>query len=240
MMLRTGFNIYGIKTGILCLESYYSKLPGHIKNASTFEFPVRYKIVKGATPERIVELADMSLLEPFIEAARELEKEGIEAITTSCGFLCLFQKEIAEAVNIPVFTSSLIQVPMLSKMLGKHRKIGIITASKSLLTSKHFTAAGIDPSSVRVVGMDGKEEFNKVIIKRKTTVLNVDKLRDEVLAIVKELIEGPDDLGAIVLECTDLSPFIDDIRAITRLPIFDIVTLTKMVYNSLPLAKNLL
>lgn len=239
-MLRTGFNIYGIKTGILCLESYYSKLPGHIKNASTFEFPVRYKIVKGATPERIVELADMSLLEPFIEAARELEKEGIEAITTSCGFLCLFQKEIAEAVNIPVFTSSLIQVPMLSKMLGKHRKIGIITASKSLLTSKHFTAAGIDPSSVRVVGMDGKEEFNKVIIKRKTTVLNVDKLRDEVLAIVKELIEGPDDLGAIVLECTDLSPFIDDIRAITRLPIFDIVTLTKMVYNSLPLAKNLL
>lgn len=240
MMLRTGFNIYGIKTGILCLESYYSKLPGHIKNASTFEFPVRYKIVKGATPERIIELADMSLLEPFIEAARELEKEGIEAITTSCGFLCLFQKEIAEAVNIPVFTSSLIQVPMLSKMLGKHRKVGIITASKSLLTSKHFTAAGIDPSSVRVVGMDGKEEFNKIIIKRKTTVLNVDKLRDEVLAIVKELIEGPDDLGAIVLECTDLSPFIDDIRAITRLPIFDIVTLTKMVYNSLPLAKNLL
>jgi len=239
-MLRTGFNIYGIKTGILCLESYYSKLPGHIKNASTFEFPVRYKIVKGATPERIIELADMSLLEPFIEAARELEKEGIEAITTSCGFLCLFQKEIAEAVNIPVFTSSLIQVPMLSKMLGKHRKVGIITASKSLLTSKHFTAAGIDPSSVRVVGMDGKEEFNKIIIKRKTTVLNVDKLRDEVLAIVKELIEGPDDLGAIVLECTDLSPFIDDIRAITRLPIFDIVTLTKMVYNSLPLAKNLL
>lgn len=240
MMLRTGFNIYGIKIGILCLESYYSKLPGHIKNASTFEFPVRYKIVKGATPERIIELADMSLLEPFIEAARELEKEGIEAITTSCGFLCLFQKEIAEAVNIPVFTSSLIQVPMLSKMLGKHKKVGIITASKSLLTSKHFTAAGIDPSSVRVVGMDGKEEFNKIIMKRETTVLNVDKLRDEVLAVVKELIEGPDDLGAIVLECTDLSPFLNDIRAITRLPIFDIVTLTKVVYNSLPLAKNLL
>jgi len=239
-MLRTGFNIYGIKIGILCLESYYSKLPGHIKNASTFEFPVRYKIVKSATPERIVELADMSLLEPFIEAAKELEREGIEAITTSCGFLCLFQREIADAVNIPVFTSSLIQVPMLSKMLGKHKKVGIITASKSSLTSKHFNAVGIDPSLIRVVGMDGKEEFNKVIIKRKTTVLNVNKLRDEVLSVVKELMEGPDDLGAIVLECTDLSPFINDIRDITRLPIFDIVILTKMVYDSLFLPENLL
>lgn len=239
-MLRTGFNIYGIKIGILCLESYYSKLPGHIKNAATFEFPIRYKIVKSATPERIVELADMSLLEPFIEAAKELEREGIEAITTSCGFLCLFQREIADAVSIPVFASSLIQVPMLSKMLGKHRKVGVITASKSSLTSKHFNAVGIDPSSVHVVGMDGKEEFNKVIIKRKTTVLNVDRLRDEVLSVVKELMEGPDDLGAVVLECTDLSPFINDIRDITRLPIFDIVTLTKMVYDSLFLPENLL
>lgn len=239
-MLRTGFNIYGIKIGILCLESYYSKLPGHIKNASTFEFPVRYKIVKSATPERIVELADMSLLEPFIEAAKELEREGIEAITTSCGFLCLFQKEIADAVNIPVFASSLIQVPMLSKMLGEHKKVGIITASKSSLTSKHFNAVGIDPSLIRVVGMDGKEEFNKVIIKRETTVLNVDKLGDEILSVAKELIESSDNLGAIVLECTDLSPFINDIRDITRLPIFDIVTLTKMVYDSLFLPKNLL
>jgi len=238
-MLRTGFNIYGIKIGILCLESYYPKLPGHIKNASTFDFPVRYEIVKGATPERIVELADMSLLESFIKAAKELEREGIEAITTSCGFLCLFQKEMVDAVNIPVFTSSLIQVPMLSRMLGKHKKVGIITASKSSLTSKHFSAVGIDPSSVRVVGMDGKEEFNKVIIKRETTVLNLDKLRDEILSVAKELIESPDNLGAVVLECTDLSPFINDIRNITRLPIFDIVTLTKMVYGGLLLPENL-
>jgi len=239
-MLRTGFNIYGIKIGILGLESYYSKLPGHIKNAATFEFPVRYKVVKDATPERIVELADMSLLEPFIEAAKELEREGIEAITTSCGFLCLFQKEMADAVNIPVFASSLIQVPMLSKMLDEHKKVGIITASKSSLTSKHFNAVGIDPSLIRVVGMDGKEEFNKVIIKRETTVLNVGRLRDEILSVAKELMEEPDDLGAIVLECTDLSPFINDIRDITRLPIFDIVTLTKMVYDSLLLPENLL
>ena len=239
-MLRAGFNIYGIKIGILCLESYYPKLPGHVKNASTFEFPVKYKIVKDATPERIVELADMSLLEPFIEAAKELEREGVEAITTSCGFLCLFQKEIANAVNIPVFTSSLIQVPMLSKMLGRHKKVGIMTASKSSLTPKHFNVVGIDPSGIRVVGMDGKEEFNKVVIKRKTTVLNVDRLRHEILSVAKELIESSDDLGAVVLECTDLSPFINDIRNVTTLPIFDIVTLTKMVYNSLFWTKNLL
>jgi hypothetical protein len=112
MILEGGANIYGIPIGVLSLESYFAKPPGHIKNASTFDFPVTFKVVKGATTKKVVDYGDRSLLEPFIAAARELESEGVEAITGSCGFLALFQREIADAVNIPVFLSSLIQVPM--------------------------------------------------------------------------------------------------------------------------------
>jgi len=144
-MLRPKFNTYGIKIGILGLETYYVKLPGHIKNAETFDFPVSYKIIKGSTIKRIVEMGDTSLLGPFIEAAKEFEREGIEAITGSCGFLCLFQRELADAVNIPVFTSSLLQVPMAIRMIGNGKKVGILTASKPSLTQKHFDAVGIDP-----------------------------------------------------------------------------------------------
>ena len=134
MILKGGTNINGIPIGILCLETYYGRPPGHLRNASTFRFPVMYRIVKGATAKRVVMEADSKLLGPFIEAAQDLEKEGVMAVTGSCGFLALFQNELADAVDIPLFTSSLIQIPMIHRMLRRSQKIGILTASKSTLT----------------------------------------------------------------------------------------------------------
>ncbi len=33
-VLQGGYNMYGMPIGVLCLESYFAKPPGHIKNAS--------------------------------------------------------------------------------------------------------------------------------------------------------------------------------------------------------------
>jgi len=125
MISKGGLNIYGIPIGVLSLESYFPKGPGHIKNATTFHLPVTYKIVEGATVKRVVDQADRSLLKPFIEAVHELEREGIQAITGSCGFLVLFQRDLADVVNVPVFVSSLIQVPMVYRMLRQDQKVGL-------------------------------------------------------------------------------------------------------------------
>ena len=125
MILRGGPNIYGVPIGVLCTESYHAKVPGHIKNATTFDFPVSYKVVKGVTPEKIINEGDMSLLEPLIEAARDLEEEGVLAITGSCGFMVLYRGQLADAVSIPVFMSGLIQVPMVHRMLRSDQKDGI-------------------------------------------------------------------------------------------------------------------
>ena len=102
MIIDGGTNLSGIPIGILCLETYYGRPPGHIRNASTFRFPVMYRIVKGATAKRVVKQVDAELLDPFIEAGRELEQGGVMAITGSCGFLALFQDKLADSVNIPV------------------------------------------------------------------------------------------------------------------------------------------
>ncbi|MCK5204007.1 MAG: aspartate/glutamate racemase family protein, partial [Desulfobacterales bacterium] len=118
MILQGGPNIYGFAIGILSLDSNFAKVPGHIKNATTFDFPVTYKIIKDARIPELMGQPDRTLLEPFIEAARELIRdEGVRAITGSCGFLAVFQKEIADAVDVPVFISSLIQVPIVYHML---------------------------------------------------------------------------------------------------------------------------
>jgi aspartate/glutamate racemase len=232
MILHGGKNIYGISIGILCLETYYGKVPGHIRNATTFGFPVYYKVVYGATPKKVVDKADISLLEPFIEAARELEKEGVRAITSSCGFLALFQRELSDSVSIPVFASSLIQVPLVHRMLRRDQKVGILAAKKNKLTEEHLRAVGVESTPVCVAGMDDQKEFCDVIIDGKRKELNMDRLEKEVLSVVDNLLKENPDIGALVIECTDLPPFARLIQQKISGPVFDIITLTNMVYEA--------
>jgi aspartate/glutamate racemase len=231
-ILEGGANIYGIPIGVLSLESYFAKPPGHIKNAGTFSFPVTFKVVKGATTKKLVDHADRSLLEPFIAAAQELESEGVQAITGSCGFLVLFQREIADAVNIPVFLSSLIQVPMVYRMLKQNQKVGILTAKKDSLTQQHLRAVGAADIPVCIAGMDDQKEFCDVIIDYKRVALDFGKLEKELLSVAKGLVGQNPDIGAIVLECTDMSYFAPLIQQTVNLPVFDIITLTNMVYQA--------
>jgi len=113
MHLTGGFTNYGQDIGILMLDTIFPRIPGDIGNAGSYNIPVRYKTVKNAKPFTIMgDKPDAELLKPFVEAARELEAEGVKAITTSCGFLAAFQGELADAVKIPVFTSALILAPL--------------------------------------------------------------------------------------------------------------------------------
>jgi len=198
---------------------------------------VVYKVVNGFTPKKVVDEADPSLLEPFIEAARELEQEGVRAITSSCGFLVLFQRELADSVSVPVYISGLIQVPMVHCMLRRDQKVGIFAAKKNKLTEEHLRAVGADAVPVCIAGMDEQEEFCDVIIDGKRKELNMDRLEKEVLSVVDILVRENPDMGALVLECTDLVPFAHLIQQRADVPIFDIITLTNMVYEAV-LRKN--
>jgi len=233
VILKGGTNLCGIPIGILCLETLYGRPPGHIRNASTFRFPVMYRVVKGATARRVVKEADPELLKPFIKAAQELEQEGVMAVTASCGFLALFQNELADSVNIPVFTSSLIQIPMVYRMLRRNQTVGILTASKSTLTEAHLKAVGAEAVPVCVAGMDDRKEFCEVVIEGRRQELDTARLGQEVLAVVGGLAKDHPEMGALVIECTDLPPFAHLIQEKIHVPVFDIVTLTNMVYESL-------
>lgn len=126
MSMRGGYTHYGQEIGILMLDTVFPRIVGDIGNARTFDFPVCYKVVKNVfTGSKLPRDADEILLNAFIKAAKELEEDGCRAITTSCGFLAGFQQELADAVNIPVFTTTLSLVPMIAPMLGKDKQIGI-------------------------------------------------------------------------------------------------------------------
>ncbi|HEY5321271.1 MAG TPA: aspartate/glutamate racemase family protein, partial [Caldimonas sp.] len=124
--------------GVVMLDTRFPRLPGDIGNPTTFSFPVRYHVVVGASPSRVVIDADRSLLAPFIAAAQALEAEGCTAIATSCGFLALFQRELQAAVAVPVWTSSLLLVSELQAALPAGRRVGVVTADAAALTSAHL------------------------------------------------------------------------------------------------------
>ena len=124
-----GKAVYGARLGILMLEARFPRIPGDMGNAGTWPFPVLYKVVSGASPQRVVAEKAAGLLPNFVAAAKELEALGADGITTNCGFLSLYQKELAAAVSVPVATSSLMQVPMIQSTLPAGRRVGVLTVS---------------------------------------------------------------------------------------------------------------
>ena len=222
---------YGESIGILILDATYPCIPGNVGNASTFSFPVRYKVVKGASIERLIKVKDMTLLSSFIDAAVELQEEGVKAITGACGFMALFQREVSDAVDVPVFLSSLLQIPFIYQI--KKRKIGIITADSKSLTPEHFISVGVNKEIPLLIGgMEDQKEFREAILEEKGT-LDSDLIESEVAGVAKKLITENPDIGALVLECSDLPPYAHAIQKEVNLPIFDFTTMIQYVHTAL-------
>ncbi|WP_170347458.1 aspartate/glutamate racemase family protein [Ruegeria atlantica] len=222
MIAQGGKSIYGASVGILMLDAQFPRIPGDMGNAQTWPFPVLYRVVRDASPDRVVRHRAEGMLGVFIDAAQELVKDGADGITTNCGFLSLFQKELAEAVPVPVVTSSLMQVEMVNRILPKGKRAGILTISASTLTSDHLQAANV-PLDTPISTTEGGREFTRAILGNEPH-LNVQKAREDNVEAAIALASDHPELGAIVLECTNMCPYAPDIQQATGLPVFSIVS----------------
>jgi Asp/Glu/hydantoin racemase len=232
MRASGGRTNYGEAIGIIMLDTVFPRIPGDIGNASTFPFPVRYLTVEGASPQRVVKEADPALLQPFIAAAKQLERDGVKAIATSCGFLAIFQREIADAVDIPVYSSSLLQVPIAHAALSKNRVVGIMTARAQSLTARHLAGAGIQHIPTMIAGMEDAPAFTETFLGG-NPYLDVAKVNAEMVGTAEKLVREHPEVGAIVLECTNMPPYARSVQAAVGLPVFDVVTMIKYAYATL-------
>ncbi len=229
---RGGRSIYGAPLGILMLEARFPRILGDMGNGLTWNFPVLFRVVRGASPTRVVEQGAAGLLDAFIEAARDLVDLGAEGITTNCGFLSLFQRELAEAVQVPVATSSLMQVPWVQATLPPGRRVGVITVNKAGVTPRHLEAAGV-PLDVPLEGTEGGREFFRVLIRAEKTDLDVDLARQDILEAAARLTARHPEVGAIVLECTNMPPYAADVAEATGLPVHDIYSMINWFHAGL-------
>lgn len=218
--VRGGKTVYGAAVGILMLETRFPRLPGDIGNAGTWPFPVLYRVVRGASPNQVVRRRAEGLLPAFIEAGRELVAQGADGLTTNCGFLSLFQAELAAAVQVPVATSSLMQVPLIQHLLPPGRRVGILTISAESLGPDHLAAAGVDPQTP-VVGTDSGREFSRAILDDEAA-LDVELARLDHLDAGRRLLADHPDVGAILMECTNMVPYAPVLRQELGLPVYSI------------------
>jgi hypothetical protein len=224
VIARGGKAIYGAPLGILMLEAKFPRIPGDMGNALTWPFPVLYRVVTGASPERVVLNAASGLLDGFLAAAADLVALGAEAITTNCGFLSLFQRELAAHVRVPVATSSLIQVPWVQATLPPCKRVGIITVSAQSLTPRHLEAVGV-PLDTPLVGTENGREFFRVLVRGEKQDMDIAAAAKDILDAGRTLVARHPEIGAVVLECTNMPPYAHALREVLGLPVYDIYSL---------------
>jgi hypothetical protein len=236
---RRDYRCYGMGLGIIILDDVYPGFPGDVRNASAFPFPIQYEIAEGVDIERLVREEDKSpCLQPVLRAANKLESMGCRAIAAECGYFAYFQKDVAGAVNVPVFMSSLLQVPLAQRLIGPNKVVGILAAESAYLLDAHLEAVGIELGSNYIIGGAEDEgrcpEFEHLwqADKRPDPVgAFYDKAEREFVAVAADFFREHPNMGAMLLECTGMQPFARALQREIDIPIFTWGTLLDYAYS---------
>ncbi len=236
---RPGQQAYGMGLGVILLDDVYPGFPGDVRNASGYPFPIQYEVITGVDIYKLVVEADKSpCLPPLIQAAQKLERLGCRAIVGECGYFAYFQREVAASVRVPVFMSSLLQVPLAQQTLGPHQVVGILMANSRYLTDRHLESVGIRLGSNYVIGgaMDDGccPQFDSLWTSGLRSVppaADYAQAESEFLAVALEFYERHPNMGAMVLECTGFPPFARALQREIDIPIFSWGTLMDFAYS---------
>jgi hypothetical protein len=236
---RKDHSCYGMGLGIIILDEVYPGFPGDVRNASAFPYPIQYEICEHVDIQRLVYADDNSAcLEPILRAARKLERMGCRAIAAECGYFACFQKDVAGQVDVPVFMSSLLQVPLAQQIVGPDKEVGIFCALQNQMTERHLRNVGIDPASNIAIGgaMDFYycREFDNLWTEGKRPACpgaDYAKAEEEFVRSAAAFVADHPRIGALVLECTGFPPFARAVQRALDLPVFSWGTLMDFAYS---------
>jgi hypothetical protein len=231
-----GRNVSGVTIGLIQFRANLAMMPGNMGNATTFDFPMLYREMNADNVLDVMsDPPSQNFLEGALEAARWLELQGVRAIMGNCGFWGNYQKVVKEKINTPFFSSSLIQLPQMVASMPGNKKIGVLTANGPLLQKV---------SAIENCGLSAEDKANRIVIegcendKAFSTAMacdgtpyNPQAIEKDILAATKRLLKKDKDIGAILLECTELSPHAVAVQNLVHMPVWDYTTLTKWIYS---------
>jgi hypothetical protein len=221
----------GFPIGILALNTRHRLVVGNVQHAGSFTFPVIYEIVKDVSAPALMR-GDPEAVDPIIRGAMALEALGVRAIVGACGSFANYQLDVANAVHVPVFLSILLEVPLLLRALPAAQRLGIIFATTASFTERVRRQCGIEEEDrIVAIGADSIDAFRPILSQGGT--LNSPILRDEVVDLACATMRAHPEIGAWLLQCSDLPPYADAIRRATDRPVFDMVALIRHVHDAL-------
>lgn len=206
--------------GVLMLNTRFPRFPGDVGNPQSFDLPVLYEKVDSAVVDEVITPDAISdvLLNEFISAGNKLIQQGADVITTSCGFLHARQDDMQAALGKPVVSSSLVVLAQLMADRPVQDTIGVMTFDSRMLGVEHLQLETL-PNRLHIVGLEDTEYFYPTI-KENREHADIEKMREDALLVTKRL--RPLETAAVILECTNLSPFKNEIQATLGLPVFDL------------------
>lgn len=229
---RRGARNYGFAVGILQLDCSLPFIPGDVDNATTYNYPVIYRVIPGLSTASCLRGAP-EMTEAVVQAARDFETQGVRVISSDCGFMLQFQAAVREAVRIPVALSPMLQLPIIASSLAHQRPIGIITADSGNLTSAFLDRAGLatphHPLIIR--GLQDQPEFRSAVFDEKGT-LDARQIEVEVVSVALDMQRTNPAMGAILLECSMLPPYASAVQQALGLPVFDFLTMIDQFHRA--------
>lgn len=229
--VKPGVHVGGLAIGILQLDCTLPFIPGDVDNASTYGYPVVYRMVPGLSTAACLAGAP-EFASAVAAAAVELEAQGVRGISSDCGFMLQFQDAVRQAVRIPVAMSSMLQLPIVARGLQPSRPIAVITADSSNLTPGFLERAGISvPNSLVIRGLQDRPEFKTAVFDEKGTI-DSDLVTREVVDVARAIVGEHPDTGAILLECSMTPPYAAAVQAAVGLPVFDFVTMIDYLHSA--------
>lgn len=240
IVARKNHKCYGMGLGIIILDDVYPAFPGDVRNASAFPYPIQYEIVKGVDILGLLYQKDKSgFLVPILEAAKNLESMGCRAIAAECGYFAWFQQEIAGEVDVPVFMSSMLQIPLIQQTIGPKKSVGILCAKKECLTEEHLRRVGVNPASNYFVNgaqddysCPGFDTLWDAKVRPEIPESDFEATEKQMVMIAKDMKAKHPDMGALMLECTGMQPFARAIQREIDLPIYSWGTMLDYAYST--------
>ena len=231
-----GRNVFGITIGLVQMRVNLPMIPGNMGNASTFDFPMLYREMNAENVfDVMANPPSQNFTDGIVEASQWLELQGVRAIMGNCGFFGSYQNVVRERINVPFFSSSLMMLPMMVQSMPGNKKVGVITANGPILKQVQAIencGLSLEDKENRIVVM-GCEEYPEFAtgIMANTGRYNPTKVEAEIVSVAERMLVANNDIGAILLECTELSPHAVAVQKAVRMPVWDYTTLTRWIQS---------
>ncbi|CAK9105960.1 Dimethylsulfonioproprionate lyase (DMSP lyase) (Symbiodinium-A1) [Durusdinium trenchii] len=192
---------------VLQLDTQFPRIPGDIACKETYLLPIHIEVIDRAHVADVVSLDPEAL--DISRFASALAKADAEIISTSCGFMVYFQKMLSELTQKTFISSALVALPKLRARF-QDVEIMVITFDADILGAPAYRFA-LDGFTGPVVGLEKSMHLYQVISKD-LDHLELECAEADMDKLIQTALTCYPDIGAIMLECTNLPPYKHIIR----------------------------